>query len=238
VTLIASEESIAPLDEELRWLGSVLGPARDLDVFALETLPGIARQFRGQREIARLRARVGRRRRQAARAVREAIASPRFQRLLLALGAFFATLGRTSGIESESTRASDWIVPVLERRHAKLIKRTRRVHRLGPAERHRARVATKKLRYAAEFFAPLFSGKRAEAYGEALAKLQSALGRLNDIEVAGKLVDALAPKDSAKPDVAYASGIVRGWLAGRVDSELKRLRDARRVFARCEPFWE
>ena len=94
------------------------------------------------------------------------------------------------------------------------------------------------LRYAAEFFAPLFAGKRAEAYGGALAKLQSALGRLNDMEIANKLVDELAPRDSGSPDVAHASGIVRGWLAGRVDSELKRLRDARRAFAKCEPFWD
>ncbi|MDQ2963119.1 MAG: CHAD domain-containing protein [Pseudomonadota bacterium] len=237
VALIAPAESIAPLEQELRWLGSILGPARDCDVFALEMLPKVAAQFRGQREIARLRARVGRRRRRLSCAAREAIASPRFQRLLLALGAFFAVFARFPVSASVPTLASDWIAPVLQRRHDKLSKRARHIHRLSAADRHRARVAAKKLRYAAEFFALLFSGKRAEAYITALSKLQSVLGHLNDLEIAGKLLDELAPGDNAAPGAAHATGIVRGWLAASVAPELERLREARRAFGKCEPFW-
>jgi inorganic triphosphatase YgiF len=234
---IASVESIAPLEQELRWLGSILGPARDCDVFALETLPKIAAQFRGQREIARLRARVARRRRRLTSAAREAIASPRFQRLLLALGAYFATLARAPVPASAPPLARDWIGPLLQQRHDRLSKRARHIHRIGAADRHRARVAAKKLRYAAEFFAPLFSEKRAEAYIAALSKLQSVLGRLNDVETAGKLLDELAPAEDRVPGAAHAAGIVRGWLAASVAPELKRLRDARRAFGKCAPFW-
>jgi inorganic triphosphatase YgiF len=235
--LIAPVESIAPLEDELRWLGSILGPARDYDVFALETLPKIAAQFPGQREIARLRARVARRRRRLTSAVREPIASPRFQRLLLALGAYFATLVRAPVPASVPALARDWIGPVLQGRHDKLSKRARHIHRLGAADRHRARVAAKKLRYAAEFFASLFSGKRTEAYIAALSKLQLLLGRLNDLEIAGKLLDELAPGDDGTPGVAHAIGVVRGWLAASVAPELKRLRKAARAFGKCEPFW-
>ena len=238
VALIAPPESIEPLEQELRWLGSVLGPARDWDVFALETLPKIAAEFRGQREIARLRARVAHKRRRAARVAHKAIASARFQRLLLSLGAFFTTLGRAPGSPAAPILARDWIGPLLQQRHDKLTKRARHIHRRPPAERHRARVAAKKLRYAAEFFAPLFSGKQAEPYTAALAKLQSALGRLNDLEIAGKLLDELASGGTAAPDVAHAHGIVRGWLAASIAPELKRLREARRAFAKCEPFWK
>ena len=237
VALIAPAESIAPLEQELRWLASVLGPARDWDVFALETLPKVSAQFRGQRDIARLRGRVARRRRRLTSAAREANASPRFQRLLLALGAYFATLARAPVPASVPALARDWIEPVLERRHDKLSRRARHIHRIGAADRHRARVAAKKLRYAAEFFAPLFAGKRAEAYIAALSKLQSVLGRLNDLEVAGKLLDELAPGTDGAPGAAHATGIVRGWLAASVAPELKRLREARRAFGKCEPFW-
>jgi triphosphatase len=233
----APVESLAPLEEELRWLGSVLGPARDYDVFGLETLPKVAAEFRGRREIARLRARVTRRQRQLSGIAREAVATPRFQQLLLALGAFFATLARAPASEPAPTLARDWIGPVLQQRHDKLSKRARRIHRVGAADRHRARVAAKKLRYAAEFFAPLFSAKRAEAYIAALSKLQSVLGRLNDFEIAGKLLDEIAPADDGPPGVAHAIGIVRGWLAASVAPELKRLRKASRAFAKCEPFW-
>ena len=235
--LIAAPEATAPIEQELRWIGSILGPARDCDVFALETLPKVAAEFRGQRSIARLRARVTRRRRRLSSDARDAIATSRFQRLLLALGAFFATLARTPGPASLPTLARDWIGPVLQQRHDKLSKRARHIHRISAAERHRARVAAKKLRYAAEFFAPLFSGKRADAYIAALSRLQSILGHLNDLEIAGKLLDHVAPEQDAAPGAAYATGVVRGWLAASVAPELKRLRETRRTFSKCEPFW-
>ena len=235
--LIVPKDAIAPLAEELRWLGSILGPARDCDVFAVETLPEVAAQFRGLRAIARLRARATRRRRELAGKAREAIATPRFQRLLLALGAYFTALGRTPVAAPVATLARDWIGPVLQQRHDKLMRRARHVHRISAADRHRARVAAKKLRYAAEFFSPLFSVKQSRAYIGALSKLQSALGSLNDLEVATKLLDVLAPADDPAAGAAHASGIVRGWLAARVAPELKRLRTAQRTFAKCSPFW-
>jgi triphosphatase len=235
--LITPEETIAPLAQELRWLGSILGPARDCDVFAVETLLEIAAQFRGQRGIARLRARATRRRKQLTGAAREAIATARFQRLLLSLAAYFTALGRAPGAASVATLAREWIGPVLQQRHDKLTRRARHVHRIGAADRHRARVAAKKLRYATEFFAPLFAHKQSKAYIAALSKLQSVLGSLNDLEIAAKLLDELAPEDDPAAGAAYSAGIVRGWLAARVAPELKRLRVAQRAFAKCSPFW-
>lgn len=237
VILLAPEEAIAPIAQELRWLGTILGPARDTDVFAGETLPEVAGQFGDLRGIARLRARATRRRRRLTGVVREAIATPRFQRLLLALGGYFATFDRAAPGAAVPARARDWIGPVLQERHDKLVKRARHIHRLSAPDRHRARVAAKKMRYAAEFFAPLFAGKRGKAYIEALSRLQSILGRLNDLEVAGKLLDELAPAEDPAAGAAYAAGIARGWLAASVVPELKRLRAAQRAFAQCPPFW-
>jgi inorganic triphosphatase YgiF len=235
--LVVPAESIAPLEEELRWLGSILGPARDYDVFALETLPRIAGEFRGDRALARLRARVTRRRRESLRAVRGALASVRLQHVLLALGAFFASLGRMPAAASVPAHARDWIGPVLQARHDKLARRLRHIHRLGAPERHRARVAAKKLRYAAEFFASLYPDKHVQPYVASVSKVQSVLGRLNDFEVARKLLDVVGSGTHPGADAAHASGIVRGWLAASVAPELKRLRDAVRAFRKCEPFW-
>jgi triphosphatase len=234
---IVPAEAIAALEQELRWLGSSLGAARDWDVFAAETLPDVAAEFRGQRGITRLRARATRRRRQLAGIAHAAIATPRFQQLLLALGAFFATFDRAPVNAPLPPLARDWIGPVLQRRHDRLLRRARQIHRVAAADRHRARVAAKKLRYAAEFFAPLFASKRSAAYIAALSRLQSILGRLNDLEIAGELLDQIAPPEDALPGAAYASGIVRGWLAASVAPQLKRLRRARREFARRAPFW-
>ena len=235
--LLVPPEKLAPLEEELRWVGGVLGPARDYDVFATETLPAVAVHFRGQREIVRLRARVARRRRRLRNAAKALLETARFQQLLLALGAFLIELERSTPSAAGAALARDWIRPLLDERDRKLRKRTRHVHRVDSAQRHRARVAAKKLRYAAEFFSPLFPSKRADEYVAALSKLQSALGRLNDLTVAGRLLEETVPA-AAEPGLAHAVGIVRGWLAGSTGPELKRLREARRRFAHCAPFWE
>jgi inorganic triphosphatase YgiF len=237
-TPLAPAESISALELELRRLGAALGPARDCDVFALETLPRVAAEFRGERDIARLRARAAARRRRLSMPAREAVATPQFQQLLLALGGFFVALRRRAEDAPSPLLARDWIRPVLEVRDRKLRKRAKHAHRMSADDRHRARVAAKKLRYAAEFFAPLFPGRRGEAYVTGLSRLQSALGRLNDLEVAGKLVDELAPREGADAGAVHAGGVVRGWLAAGVVHELKRLRDAQRAFRKCPPFWE
>ena len=39
------------------------------------------------------------------------------------------------------------------------------------------------------------------------------------------------------PVIFGLTGIVRGWLAASAAPELKRLREARRAFGKCEPFW-
>jgi CHAD domain-containing protein len=233
--LIVPREKIAPIEDELAWVGAALGPARDYDVFATETLRALAAQFRGDREIARLRARVTRRRRLARDAARELLATTRFQQLLLALGAFLVEVEQSS--PADAGLARDWIRPLLQDRDRKLRRRTRHIHRLDSTERHRGRVAAKKLRYAAEFFRGLFPSKRTEAYIAALAKLQGSLGRLNDMAVANRLVSEILPAP-AEPGLAQALGIARGWLAASATPELKRLRELRRRFAQCAPFWE
>jgi triphosphatase len=235
--LLAPPERVAPLEQELDWVGAALGPARDYDVFATQTLPALAAQFRRERDIANLRARVARKRRQLRGVAREVLASTRFQQLLLALGAFLLELEQGQTAETAGVPARDWVRPLLAERDRKLRRRARHLHRLDSAERHRARVAAKKVRYAAEFFRTLFPSKRTEAYIAALAKLQSALGRLNDLAVADRLLAEVIPAPSDTGS-AQALGIVRGWLAASVTPELKRLREARRRFAQCAPFWE
>lgn len=236
---LVTPDMLALLEQELERLGAALGPARDWDVFATETLPAIAAHFRGRSELPRLRARITRRRRQLREVARAAAAAPAFQRLLLETGALFASLARNqASAQAAPVLARDWALQLLRERDRKLRRRARRIHRASPEERHRARVAAKKLRYAAEFFAPLFSGKRAGDYIGSLSKLQAALGRLNDLASAERIVGELSAQADARPGSAHALGLVHGWVAARGAPELKRLRDAQRTFSQCEPFWK
>ncbi len=85
---------------------------------------------------------------------------------------------------------------------------------LGMAQRHAVRIAAKKLRYATEFFAELYEAGQVEGYVNALAGLQDALGALNDVATAHRLLASLhMPRSSAAQSEAV--GIVRGWLACR-----------------------
>jgi CHAD domain-containing protein len=102
---------------------------------------------------------------------------------------------------------------------------------MTPAERHRTRILAKRLRYATEFFAPLFPGRRARAYRNALAKLQATLGALNDAAVAAALAAELG--GPASPGAAMFAG----WAAAQDQAATPTLDRARRAFADARPFW-
>ncbi len=166
-----------------------------------------------------------------------AVRSPRVTRMLLASGDLLAGLAAESGTGEHVPLARALAAATLATRDRQLRKRSKRLRQLAPADRHRARLAAKKLRYAAEFFAPLYRGARAARYIDALAHLQGALGKLNDLATAERLLDELAPPGAIAPGAAHAAGIVRGWGIAGAASELVRANKAARAFAKLKPFW-
>jgi CHAD domain-containing protein len=97
---------------------------------------------------------------------------------------------------------------------------------------HDLRLEAKRLRYAAELFAPLWGGKAARRFLKRLSTLQEALGTVNDAAVARGLLAAL---DGGAP--AWAAGAVEGFAAARVgparESALSRWDDV----ADAKAFW-
>ncbi len=232
---------LAPLDEDLQWLGRVTGVARDWDVFAAETLATVAAQVMQpqlRRDLGRLKARTTRLRRAQRAAVLEAVRSPRVTRMLLALGALLAGIAAEAGSGEPAVSARALAEATLGQRDRQLRKRSRRLRQLAPADRHRARIAAKKLRYAAEFFAPLYRGARATRYIEALTRVQGSLGKLNDLATAERLLDLVVPVASISPGLGHATGIVRGWGIACAVAELARADKASRAFAKLKPFWQ
>jgi CHAD domain-containing protein len=100
-------------------------------------------------------------------------------------------------------------------------------------ERHAARIAAKRLRYAAEFFAALFARRRAGAYIDALAELQDVLGRCNDAASASAHSAELA--GTADATLAWA---IRGWAAAQGAALAPSLAKAWRRFESAKPFWD
>ncbi len=235
---------LGTLGAELRWLAAALGHARDRDVYVTELLRPLAVAAGADAALARpvlaLQEAAEGERRDARAAARAVVDSARFTRLVLALGALGAL--RRFGVPEAADGVDPLGQPVAEFARALLQRRHRRVRRLGAtlavasdAERHALRIAAKKMRYAAEFFAPAFGHpKRSRAYGASLAALQDVLGRQNDAATATRLTAALA---AGRADLAEASGGIGGWTAAHRVGVERELASAWKKFRRAPRFW-
>jgi triphosphatase len=241
VERVAGKETVDPLVVELRWLSTLLGPARDWDVFGTQTLATILPHLAHpqlRREGGRLRYRVTRTRRRCHQAATAAVTSRRFTRLMLEAGLFFHALqGHAPATEAAAQNARGFARAILTQHATALRKRGKGLREASPAERHRARIAAKRLRYTAEFFAPLFAQRRARAYVKTLAKLQGVLGQLNDIATAQRLLDEIVPAGGTGATLAHAAGMVRGWTAAAETYEPARIGRAWKSFTQLKPFW-
>lgn len=218
----------AEVVEELRWLMGCLGPARDWDVFVTQTLPPIVGQLPGNRPLARLLADAASLHDARRQAALEAVLSQRYTRLALTLG---LQLARQAGPQGGPVALGEFAMQTLTRQHKRLRRRGRHHTTLNPAERHALRIAAKKLRYAAEFFAGLYPRKRARPYLAALAALQDVLGALNDAAVTQRLLAEL-------PARGRAACIVSGWTACASREHLQQLDQTWRNFTRQKVFWK
>jgi triphosphatase len=205
---------------DLRWLAATLGDARDIDVL-------LGRPEYAGMEPLRLA------REQAYADVEAALSSSRTRTLMIDLSEWIA-IGAWRTVPSNAALrdgpAERFAVKTLERLRRRVKQRGRDLLHLSDEERHEVRILSKKLRYASEFFLPLFDGKKAKrrskAFLKALEALQQHLGDLNDI--------------AHGPSVLSRLGIeVRnhGDVAKRRDALLVEAADAHPEFADTKPFW-
>jgi CHAD domain-containing protein len=224
--------ALEPLREEMRWLFSVLGPVRNWDVFLAEMLPPLMHHLGTDSGLVALRSRCLRLRRRNFALARQAVGSPRYCALLLSLGMLL--YGRPPA-ELSGTAAPAFGHAVIARRDRTLRKRGEALARASPEERHRARIAAKKLRYCAEFFAVLYPQKKVRRYVDALADLQDALGLINDAAVGAAIVTELGSGGRVDTRVI---GVVQGWIAAGEAREIERLPRAWDGFEECRRFWD
>jgi CHAD domain-containing protein len=130
--------------------------------------------------------------------------------------------------------AGEFAATVLGRRDRRLRKRGAAVPEATPEARHEVRIAAKKLRYAAEFFASLYARKRVARYARSLAGIQEILGALNDAAVVERLLAEAGARAALEPEVI---GLVRGWFGAVAMHELARFREAWAGFAAEKPYW-
>jgi CHAD domain-containing protein len=130
----------------------------------------------------------------------------------------------------------DHATQVLDRCERRALKRGRRIDSSSLRRLHRLRIATKKLRYAAGFFSPLFARQRARAMLEALNDLQDVLGAINDRATAPALIEE-AMRVARGPLRAQARIIVSHWNSAMLEERRRELARAWEAFQRADRFW-
>jgi inorganic triphosphatase YgiF len=183
-------------------LAGALGDTRNWDVFVEETLPPIAAAFPDNRDIKRLRKAGERRAASARKSVIGLLAVSEYPRLLLEFTAAVYTMSDTQPLPIK-----DFARQQISSHARKARRMASRHAELSPEERHKMRIAFKKLRYTLEFFAPLLPQRRLKPYLAALSQLQDELGLINDHVTAETLItEALASRPA---------GAIHGWISGR-----------------------
>ena len=247
-SLLAAVKQLLPEDlrravgDALTGLAAPLGPARNLDVFAAELLSPLRATFADEPGGDALAAAVERARAEAHDRVAEEIRSPRHAAAVLRLLRWFE--GRGWRARQASAMASTLTVPlgavaagILDRRRRAVRKHSRRFAGLTPTERHRLRIAVKKLRYTVELLGNLYDPGDLRRYTARLKRVQEDLGNANDLRVAYGLVVELSRQADPPEPVIAAGAELLAWhqraLAGRERKSRARLRRLNRA----EPFW-
>jgi CHAD domain-containing protein len=225
--------------EELRGRAKILlgrlSPARDLDVFVGKLLADPPKS--GVRDgLPQLRARAESARDIAWAAVATCISSADFELFaddVAALASSQLPLTRRRRLKRTAQR-------ILDRQVRRVKTRGKVAKSQEEGDMHRLRISLKKLRYTAEFFAPLYPKKDVTRYLKKLRGLQNHLGDLNDVanvrSVVGNLLRERGRKDG-EGNMRYAAGAMVGWYGGQVPGAIKHALRRYKKFKRVKAFW-
>jgi triphosphatase len=229
--------------EELRWLTHALAPARNWDIFTADLLRPVNDALPDRHEMKHLVSAAERSRRAAFDDAKQAILSQRHTEAMLRLLRWFAARAWRDQPISENTALllapiADVAPDLIERCHRKARRRCKRFDELTPAERHKLRIALKKMRYTVEFLGSLFDKDEVRAFVKRLKSLQDYLGHANDVRVAYDLMDQIREtKNHNAGAIDRAGGIVLGWHERDLVDREPKLRKHVRRFKQLDPFW-
>jgi triphosphatase len=249
---ILQDPQTAALKDELKWLTGELGPARELEVLVTQVVAPVRRRHSRLQGISGLSRDLTQQRAAALARAQDAVRSPRFRALTLDIAAWLEA-GQWTRPQDDLVRdRGDVVIETsaaeqLTRRFRKIRKQGKKLARLDARSRHKLRIQAKKVRYASEFFADLFPGKKASRrrakFLSALERVQDCLGDLNDIAVHEDRITAIADRRGqgrrrrGSSKRAFAAGLLTGREDARLDTVLASASDAHAALVKIKPFW-
>ena len=223
------------LQQDLDWLARQLGDARDWDVLTGTTLPAVAHDVADPAQVDGVQRAAADRAHAHHVAAAAAAGSPRYTALILGITRWVQAMAWHDDAAVTDAARKRRTMPVkkfarkiLKRDQHRLRTRAANLRAATPEARHRVRIAAKKTRYAAEFFASLFAPKTVRPYILGLTGLQDELGFLNDAAVADRLLSEMS---ASAPQLEASAGFVRGFLAARVKNDDKTIMKLWKHFA-------
>lgn len=235
--------ALSELRQRAKTLADVFGETRDLDVFALELLAPIEHSS-DKPGLPQLRLALDEIRRECWDRAAELVRSEEFTGFLIDLAV--AIEGRAWRDGATSEKIAEFLRPAralaaesLEKCLKKAVKRAKRLSQLDTEQRHRLRIEVKRLRYTAEFFAPLFPAKGVTPFLARLSKLQDMFGTLNDAATAAHILRRINEHAGARggPERVEAAAFVDGWHESQVGPTWKKAQKRWKRFSKVKPFW-
>lgn len=212
------------LGRDLKWLGDLTSPTRDLDVYLLG-LPEMAAGLQSAEpaDLDPFRDYLRARRRTEFRRLVRALSSARFRAALdhwRALG----LLGEASDPD-EATNADELAADRFTRAHHRVVKRGKAIGPDSAAEElHDLRKRCKELRYLLEIFRPLHHPPTHRAALKDLKALQEVLGEFQDSEVQGAAVREFATTMLSTSSAPARTVLAMGELAAQLSARQRHAR--------------
>ncbi|MDP9383074.1 MAG: CHAD domain-containing protein [Chloroflexota bacterium] len=202
-------EDAQRLREEVGWAASALGAVRDLDVQLQQGATWIEEAPPADRGALEALMNVLRQRRATAhRAMLQALDSPRYDRLVSDLTSMLQEGPQADEVPAARMPVLAVAPDLIERSYEKTRKLGERITgESAPEEYHELRIRAKRLRYALEFFEPLYR-KPVRELVPSLVAMQDVLGRHQDAEVAMAHLRQLTTGAPRKltPEAAFVVG--------------------------------
>ena len=234
---------MARLSGEAKWLGQEVGRLRDLDVVANDIVGREAALHPDEPGLSALAEALARQAGERRDHVRTLLMAARAQAFLIDLAQFVETRGWL--VPADFAQTGRLAVPVVDLAHRGLNKRWKKVSKaaqgletLTAEQRHALRKELKKLRYAVEFFAPLFPSKRVAPFLKGLKKLQTVFGDLNDAATVREMFAGAEAPGAGDWTTQRAIGWVIGAGQARAELGWNKAQALWRDLEETRPFWK